>query len=503
MIFRNIREHTVELDYILPDYYPEIFRIIRCTASPSVLSQSINGNKLSYEICVTLKIIYCGAGNIIRTVERRQNYSGSAELPDDTGTSPMARIRPRTDYISCRAVTGRRIDVRGQVSVSISVISEKLCPAVTDASGSGILLKKEKINVLSPKICSEKRITVTEDVPLGAEKPAAAEILRAYASVISSEHKCVSNKLAVKGEIRVNMLYACSDSAEELQPMQFTVPFSQIMDMDGLDERYDVKAKVFAENCDICTKSDGSGEAGTVECAVTLFISCTAEKYTESAFASDEFSTKAASSHKTEEIKLSRPQIPVSESRTVKGAVSEHDDTIESVCDSWCEINSVNFIKEEDHSLSAVGKAVLCAMIKCASGEYRILTCEAPFRFENIGNASALTDDFFCDIEAYPISSSYNLTSDNTAELTGEIRLFGEIRDFTRVPLITEITIDEESEQKSGDSCGVLLYFAEKGENLWETAKRCKTPPDVILQENDLGTDIMEESAMIIIPIIS
>lgn len=504
IICKTAKEQPVELDYILPDYYPEIFRIIRCTACPTVTACSVNGDRLTYELSVELKIIYCGGtGMNIRTVERRMNYSGSVDL-EDNGMLPAARIVPSVEYINCRAVTGRRIDIHGAVSVSITVTAEKMRSVISDVFGGNVLLKKQEINCPSPEIYTEKRVTVYEKLDLGSEKPPVSDILRSSAAVMSCENKAIANKLAVKGEVKVNMLYACrgeDSNTSEPEAMQFTVPYSQIMDMDGLDDRYDVRSNVSVAGCELRPESDGSGEVRSVDCEIILLVACTAERYSEISVAADEFSTSCETSHKTENIKIPcRPQT-VNQTRTIKGTAEHHDGNIERVYDAWCEISSCDMIREEDGSLTAAGKALLCCMCGSSGGEPVICTADVPFRFENIGSGG-FSPDVTSDIEAVPLSVSYSLTSDNSAEIKAELRFGGEIRDYFRFEGITEITADEENTVASDSDISVKLYFARKGEDLWETAKRCRTSPREIMEENGLDSDIMAEDGMIVIPIV-
>ena len=58
-IFNGVQEQSVELDYILPDYYPDIFKLVKCCVTPSILSSSINGDTISYELAADIKILYC------------------------------------------------------------------------------------------------------------------------------------------------------------------------------------------------------------------------------------------------------------------------------------------------------------------------------------------------------------------------------------------------------------------------------------------------------------
>lgn len=502
IICQTVKEQSIELDYILPDYYPEIFRIIRCTAIPSAVSCAVNGNRLTYELSVLLKIIYCGGTSCnIHTVERRLNYSGSVDI-EDNGILPAARIVPAVDYINCRAVTGRRIDVHGAVSVSITVTAEKTRSVISEVFGGGILLKKQEITCPSPEIYSEKRITVTDEIDMGSEKPAVSDILRCSAAVVPGENKAIANKLAVKGDIKVSMLYSSrneDDTVSSPETMHFSMPYSQIIDMDGLDERCEVSSDVTAVSCEIRPKSD---DPHTVECEVMLLITCTANRYSPAMVAVDEFSPVYSTEHKSEDIKVPLVPVQVNSTGNVKQTAELHDGNIEAVYDSWCEVTACDMLREEDGSLTAVGKALLCCMVKCSSGEPAIISADVPFHFENIAGGNTLSADAVPVIEAVPLSCSFGITSDNAAEIKAELRFSGTVRDYIHITGITEISADEEAPLPASSDAAVKLYFAEKGEDLWDTAKRCRTSPQAIMEENSLDSEIMSEDAMIIIPII-
>ena len=41
---------AAEYDFILPDYCPDIFRVLRCCIIPGLVSTGINGNRLTFEL---------------------------------------------------------------------------------------------------------------------------------------------------------------------------------------------------------------------------------------------------------------------------------------------------------------------------------------------------------------------------------------------------------------------------------------------------------------------
>ena len=56
-------EQSVEKDFVLPDYCADIFRILKCVVDTRVLSQTINGGKLTFELGVSARVLYCSEGD--------------------------------------------------------------------------------------------------------------------------------------------------------------------------------------------------------------------------------------------------------------------------------------------------------------------------------------------------------------------------------------------------------------------------------------------------------
>ncbi len=57
--------------------------------------------------------------------------------------------------------------------------------------------------------------------------------------------------------------------------MRFTLPFSQIIDIDGIDDTFTADVRITPAGCDIIPKSDDSG---TLECELVLLVNCVAKK---------------------------------------------------------------------------------------------------------------------------------------------------------------------------------------------------------------------------------
>ena len=110
-------EQAVEKDFLLPDYYPDIFRVLKCVITPTVQSHSINGGKLSFDMAVLIRVLYISQNDKrINCIEQKMNYTKSFDLQGDCG-DPMIWLTPKCDYVNCRVVNQRRLDIRGAVTI--------------------------------------------------------------------------------------------------------------------------------------------------------------------------------------------------------------------------------------------------------------------------------------------------------------------------------------------------------------------------------------------------
>ncbi|MGN0699973.1 MAG: DUF3794 domain-containing protein, partial [Oscillospiraceae bacterium] len=63
VVYSGQLEQGVELDYVLPEYYPEIFRIVKCIFSPKIVSVNLSAEgKLSIDGVVGIKVLYLAEG---------------------------------------------------------------------------------------------------------------------------------------------------------------------------------------------------------------------------------------------------------------------------------------------------------------------------------------------------------------------------------------------------------------------------------------------------------
>lgn len=497
-VFDGSVQQSLELDYILPDYYPEIFKVVSLRLMPCITKRTIGQNGIDFELSGKVRLIYLSESGELSAVEQTLCYGKSVEMPIQS-RSPRVSICPYTDSVSCRVVNKRRVDIRGIITVSVKVTADEQRQAVSDCCGCGVQLKKSLITYPAKRIAVTKRVTVADDVELGLARQPLKTVIRCDCSVISTDKKILSGKLLIKGEAEVTLLYIPEESSDP-ESIKFTVPFSQISDIEGLDERYDVSVDAIVADCGI--KPSNRSESPAVSCEMSIEINILAYRFESAELATDAFSTKFELSSETICERIESIPVPINELHKAKGNLSYNDGDISSVIQAGAEIGRLAKDKDKgaDGATYLKGSITFFAYLKNESGKPIYLEYTDTFRHE----LSSASKDNTSEIEAraYLAASSFNLTSSNSLEINADVRLAGYIFEQSEIGFISSLIPNEAKPIAAPHDCAIKLYYAEKGEQPWDIAKRCHAALSAIMEENDLDSESLDDGRMILIPIV-
>ena len=502
IIFSETNEQSVELDYILPDYLPEIFKILKCIAIPNITSYDISNDKLNYEMTVCIRVLYCSENsNAVQVIEQNLAYSKKIDI-DRSCLNPDISITPHINYINCRAVNQRRIDIRGAVSTDITISDMVANEFITDVNGGNIYLKKTSVTYPSDYIKNNKILTISEEFDLGTSKPPIINIIRSKAVITSNDKKVIANKLIVKGEICVNMLYTyCNDNCDGIETMQFTMPFSQVIDMEGVDERFISSVDMNIISCDIIPRSNGDGISERIECDVKINIISSAYRIVTSDLAIDEYSTMYTTTDERIGVKIEVPPKTINNTCVIKSTLKSSDEEIDCVYDAWCTITRFTVNNDTENKCIVInGNANYCIIGKDTDGNPVICENEEPFTAEI--TADNVSDSSITNIKLIPVSCSYNLSVNSCVEIKAELKVIGYIKDVITVQGITDVYLNEDLPLEKNHKYALKIYYTDKNEDLWEIAKKYGTSVNAIIEENEIEDNNITNNGMLLIPIV-
>lgn len=499
IVFDGQAEQGVELDYVLPDYYPEIFKILSCRLTPKIMAYNLIGDsKLMIDGSVDIKILYLAQeDNAINCIEQRYTYSKTVDLgksiASDSGI--IIKLDPKPDYCNCRAVSGRRIDVRGAVSTKIRITSARNCLIPT--LPKNIQIKTERVDCCTNILSCEKQFSCKEEIETGAA--GISYIFRCNAMPTINEVRIIADKAILKGIITINAAYGVKEpersGSSTIESMTADIPVSQIIDLQGIDDSFDCSSELDVLNCELTCSVD-SGIIG-VNMLVVARICC--KKDDNADIPCDAFSTEYETEFAVKPTKLMHRCSRISKALTVKGSCESSADEIESVLDCTADIYNLSCRRENDQMM-LTGTVYYKALCKNAEGvPYSIEKQEG---FECSFDHEIEHDISDIDFSARCCDTDYSIGADGGLDISARLELNADVSHCINVDMIEYVTVNEDKPKAKQSDYALRIYYADGEEDCWSIAKRYSTSVDAIMTENDIEDRDVPLSGMILIPAI-
>ena len=196
-------EQPIDADITLPDYCPDIRRVLKCLVTPRITAVQTAGDRATADGSAGVCVIYTDEQGTVCCFEQTYPFSKYADLKG-ADENCCVNVRAYTQYANCRAVSPRRLDIHAVVSVAFGISGVKEEEIITGAEGAGIQLRCCDSRTASLVACTETAFPMSETVPLPDGDPAVSCVLSAQAAALAQEIKVISNKLLVKGELTVS-----------------------------------------------------------------------------------------------------------------------------------------------------------------------------------------------------------------------------------------------------------------------------------------------------------
>jgi len=111
-------EQAVDGDITLPEYCPDILRILRCAVEPAVHAVQAAGERATVEGSARVSVLYAAEDGSLQSFEQSYPFSRTADIGGlNEQTALQARVK--ADFANDRAVSQRRLDVHGMLSIRL------------------------------------------------------------------------------------------------------------------------------------------------------------------------------------------------------------------------------------------------------------------------------------------------------------------------------------------------------------------------------------------------
>lgn len=488
----NTIEESVEAELILPEYMPEILRIIKSTAEIKVNSCNVVGDRVTIDGVCELRMIYTAEDGGIYSFSQTRPFVRYCENPEFENAADVdAKIS--VSYVNCRATSTKRAEIKAGLIIKPCVYTVEKESVISLENSKCVEQKNLPVKAKSLGCKKTRSFTMSDTITLNNP---AAFIISTKASAVCTEIRKINNKIMIKGEAMVDICYVNSNDKSVAEHIKHILPVNQILEFDGMEERYNGDLFLCVSSIDVLMKGESSGNATSFDISLVLDARITMWEEKELLVIEDAYAVDKTLCLQKAPYTFFSDLDEIKESHNFFGEFTVSGEGAYSIVDSFGELTNVQIKTEKDEIVFFSGFNI-SVIIKDSSGNLSCINKIFDYTYKKKGDYEGKS--VFCKPHFVIKNLECKLKSHNNIEVLAEINVSGKVFEQIKVDVVTDITEGDLPVKRNRNA--ITVYFPEKNEeSLWAIARRYNTTVKAIADENDLTGDTTEELKMLFIP---
>lgn len=482
-------EQLVENDLSLPDYCGDIVKILSCNTDVNIYSSVISGDSAVVDGAVITRILYTDASAKTEIYEIQTPFNRSIDAKGATDADTV-EVTSVSQQISCRAVSQRRCDVRGSVTLKICITGCDEVSLITEVPEDYCHTLPLSLSGSILKMRSRKCFTLTENSE-PEDRLKNAKIVRAVPSPVITEVRIIKNKMMIRGSASTDVTLL--DSSGNFITTRVHLPVNQIIDLDGIDEDSLCSTALHITAVDVRLSHDTAAPPH-IELTATLAAMLEITEKAQFEFFSEAYAPHYELICNNKDLKIISDIHKVNDTHAVSVKFDFSSCKPADICD--ISVKKIRYTAvTEGKNVIMRGNIHFGILLKTEDGDRLCFERISDFehRFTHICDCDEA--DFSATVT--PLATEASADRDGTVTVHTEFRIDGRIFCINGYNAVAELEKGQEKQKARQDSV-FTVYFASEGERLWDIAKAHNTSVRKIKSINpDIG-DTVEKDCMLV-----
>ena len=473
---QEMSEVTCEVS--LPDYRPEVKRLVRVSATVSPPARYVGAANTELSGSVDICILYTGNDGALYSMSHTTPYRIGipTELPVDVvlGDGLVCDADLLPEPCNARVLAPRKLSVKCRLRARVRLFGIRLIENGDLVSG----IAAERLygscdvselfsGVGEPLLLHDEIVcdTQSEDV----------RVVCAEGQVFVSEASTGSGCVNCRGEVSLKLL--CAHDTTGLPPSQLMrrIPFEGAVEVEGCE--VNCTSSAFGT----CTDISVTVEEGRILCDLSLLLQARAQRDRNVTYVRDAYALESASEGRTDFLTLPQSRSCICANFSLGQTFSAEEVGLRngmSVVDAMLIPLSHELTQEHGHDILSGRCRVLLTLCDQA-GEISSQEVELPFRYETDGSPLHLSDHI---AHISPISCRARADGERLG-IDAELAVSLMTRSQTPIQYLSTCNIGEKRKETIGE-CTVC--FPASTDTLWSVAKRYHKPLSHLMSINTL-----------------
>lgn len=480
---------TIEGDCIVPDVKPDVINIVSTSGVVSVYKKEVSEGKVRIDGAVSIYILYNG-NNENKTEIRSINHilDFSQVIAVENATSEMNDFGTVTlNSINCHMINERKINIKSDLNFSIMLSTTTNTEYVNNIKLGDLQKMEEKKRIDSIVGIGQTKTRITENIAID-NTDNLSEILKMNTTICNVDTKVSYNKVLVKSDIIVKILYSTEDGRINLANKTF--PVMGFIDMKDVTEDNIIKSNI--EIINAVVKPNGTQDH-SISIDFEIGIQICVYNNKEISIIEDMYSPSI-------NLKFTKKQVKALQNTHIyKGIYNLNQKEFVEIGDEKVyDIDSNVFITEKkviDNALLFSGEmifSIIHSTNKMSGIDSKSIKVPFDYKMTCDGINNEATTSIKTDIK----NENYNILPGGEIELRADIEFTVNSSNISNINLIEKV---EEDKEINNNNYNVVIYYTNSEDNLWKIAKKFRSTKELIIKENKLENENIKPGTQLFI----
>lgn len=467
----------IEGDVIVPDIKPDVLTAVKVSGNVCIYKKEVLDGKIRLDGCIQTYIMYIADNETgdLRGINTSLDFTQVIDV-DNCRAGMDLGCKLKIKSIEANVLNSRKLALKVLIDAEIKVFSNSNIDVIKEINSNCCLQKLSNtidVNSLvgygTTKAYAKETISIDEIDNL-------AEILKVDMDLINRDTKISYNKVLVKTDARVRIMYLTEDNrvntAESLIPVMGFVDIPNISEQNLCDTEYELKNLVVKPN---------SQEEHSIYIEAEIELTCSAFEIKSIEVIEDLYGLEEQLTFSRKQANTMCNKNAFKDVLTIKEKISASEIMGNRIYDASItpRINNQKVLADRIMYDGEVSVNILFAQDMTNRIENKMVNI--PFNFSI--NIPDINDNSNIDLNIDIINQNFVIMPDGYIDTQIDMEFRVNVSNFRNINIIDEI---ETQDLESQDQYSMVIYFVKPGDTLWDIAKKFRSTVEDIARVNDI-----------------
>ena len=469
-----------EEDFVVPDIKPDILSAIETSGTVCIYKKEVLTGKVKMDGCINTYIIYLADDEMgaVRSLNMALDFSKIIDV-DNANAGMFIESKVTLKSVECRVLNGRKISIKASIELELKILSNdefEFVNEIEDIKDVQLLNTTLSLNSLlgtgATKVYAKDTIVIDNANDL-------AEIMRVDFNIINEETKISYNKVLVKAEAIVKIMYLTEDGRICLNtgtiPIMGFIDMPNVSDENICDVSFEIKNLIVKPN---------SIEEHSIYVEGEIEISCNVTQSKEMNIIQDLYSPSVALEYKQKQIQaISNKEIikDICSIREKQYIVEIGNNKIYDAIIKPSIINK-NILKDRIIFEGQLEINFIFASENISKIDTKNIVIPFNFNMDCIGAMQSSQVETNIEI----ITQNFIEMPDGGIDINVDLNFTVNISNNCSIQVIEEVSEDE---TRNSPKSSLTIYFVKQGDTLWNIAKKFRSTIAEIVSINGIENE--------------